>query len=103
MTVRKLGTDILKTFLWTYKDNKPGVGSIAQLWLPIFPELVGGSESEFYDLNYSKSGVIALQAINEHILIYEHDLSEIKNRINKNESEIERLSGEVKNLRSLLI
>jgi hypothetical protein len=49
-----------------YRNDTPDIleiGLIAQDILPIFPEVVGGSEEEMYDISYSRLGAIALEGV----------------------------------------
>ena len=44
-------------------DNKTEIGYIAQDLMTVFPEIVGGSEEELYDVSYMKTGAIAMEGV----------------------------------------
>ena len=64
------------------------VGHIAQEMLEVFPEIVSGSEKEFYDISYMRLASIAVQGVAELKSEKDVEIEELQRRVTKLESEI---------------
>lgn len=85
---------LTKGMLSTYirhadKDNKTEIGYIAQDLMEVFPELVGGSEEQMYDISYMKTGPIAM----EGVAVLKTEIDELRDRIFELEKEVHNLGN----------
>ena len=83
---------LTKGMLSTYirKEDKAKsieIGYIAQDLLPIFPELVGGSEKEMYDISYMRVGAVAM----EGVALVKAELDELREEVKELKIELNKL------------
>jgi hypothetical protein len=64
-------------------EDRLELGFIAQDVLPLFPEIVGGSEKEMYDISYGRVGAIALQGVAELERKYSKKIAKLEDEIYK--------------------
>jgi cell division protein FtsB len=64
---------------------------IAQEVLPVFPDLVGGNEEQYYNISYMRLGAVALQGVAE----VNYKVDKFKEKVT---SEVDKLKERVRGL-----
>lgn len=81
-------------FLWKDDaDRRVNIGSIAQYWLDVLPEVVHTDKSGIYSLEYGVLGTVIGKVNSEAILRHEDELVHLRRRVANLEAEIYRLRG----------
>jgi hypothetical protein len=79
---------MLSTYIrYADEKNTTEIGFIAQDLLPIWPEIVGGSEEEMYDISYMKTGAIAM----EGVALVKTEVDGLRERIVELENQVQTL------------
>ena len=74
-------------------DRRVNIGSIAQYWLDVLPEVVHTDKHGMYSLEYGVLGTAIGKVNSEAILRHEDELVHLRRRVIKLEAEISRLRG----------
>ena len=64
------------------------LGFIAQEMLQVFPEIVSGSEEEFYDISYMRLGAIAAAGVAELKDLHDLEIADLNKRLEALENKL---------------